>query len=69
MRKIREMEKCGALDKSVFVPNGIDPVTASDSTSFLEKHGIHQGEYLLAVGRLTPEKGLQYLVDGCARPS
>ena len=62
-----QMEKCGALNKSVFVPNGIDPVTRSDSTTFLEKHGIHQGDYLLAVGRLTPEKGLQYLVEAANR--
>ena len=62
-----QMEKCGALDNSVFVPNGIDPVTRSDSTTFLEKHGIHQGDYLLAVGRLTPEKGLQYLVEAANR--
>ena len=57
-----QMEKCGALDKSVFIPNGIDAVTRSDSTSFLEKHGITAGSYLLAVGRLTPEKGFEYLV-------
>lgn len=62
-----QMEKCGALDKSVFIPNGIDPVTRSESTSFLEKHGIRQGEYLLAVGRLTPEKGLEYLVEAANR--
>jgi glycosyltransferase involved in cell wall biosynthesis len=62
-----QMEKCGALDKSVFIPNGIDAVTRSDSTSFLDKHGIHQGEYLLAVGRLTPEKGLEYLVQAANR--
>lgn len=62
-----QMEKCGALDKSVFIPNGIDPVTRSESTSFLNKHGIRQGEYLLAVGRLTPEKGLEYLVEAAGR--
>ena len=62
-----QMEKCGALDKSVFIPNGIDPVSRSESTSFLEKHGIHSGQYLLAVGRLTPEKGLEYLVDAANR--
>ena len=62
-----QMEKCGALDKSVFIPNGIDPVTRSDSTSFLEKHGITPGNYLLAVGRLTPEKGLEYLVEAANR--
>ena len=62
-----QMEKCGALDKSVFIPNGIDPVTRSGSTSFLDKHGIAPGQYLLAVGRLTPEKGLEYLVEAANR--
>ncbi|MBQ1485244.1 MAG: glycosyltransferase family 4 protein, partial [Muribaculaceae bacterium] len=62
-----QMEKCGALDKSVFIPNGIDAVTRSESTSFLDKHGITLGGYLLAVGRLTPEKGLEYLVEAANR--
>ena len=62
-----QMEKCGALDKSVFIPNGIDPVTRSEDTAFLEKHGITPGGYLLAVGRLTPEKGFEYLVEGANR--
>ena len=62
-----QMEKCGALDKSIFIPNGIDPVTRSESTEFLDKHGITPGGYLLAVGRLTPEKGLEYLVEGANR--
>ena len=62
-----QMEKCGALDKSVFIPNGIDPVTRSEETAFLEKHGITAGGYLLAVGRLTPEKGFEYLVEAANR--
>ena len=62
-----QMEKCGALDKSVFIPNGIDTVTSSDATSFLMRHGIHKDEYLLAVGRLTPEKGFEYLVEAANR--
>ena len=62
-----QMEKCGALDKSVFIPNGIDPVTRSESAAFLDKHGIKHREYLLAVGRLTPEKGLEYLVEAANR--
>ena len=62
-----QMEKCGALDKSVFIPNGIDAVTCSEATTFLDKHGINRGEYLLAVGRLTPEKGLEYLVQAANR--
>ena len=62
-----QMEKCGALHKSVFIPNGIDSVTRSDSTTFLDKHGIQPGNYLLAVGRLTPEKGFEYLVQAANR--
>ena len=62
-----QMEKCGALDKSVFIPNGIDPVTRSTSTTFLDQHGITPGEYLLAVGRLTPEKGFEYLIEAANR--
>ena len=62
-----QMEKCGALDKSVFIPNGIDPVTPTQSTTFLQQHGIDPGCYLLAVGRLTPEKGLEYLVEAANR--
>ena len=62
-----QMEKCGALDKSVFIPNGIDPVTRSTSTTFLDQHGITLGEYLLAVGRLTPEKGFEYLIEAANR--
>ena len=64
-----QMEKCGALDKSVFIPNGIDPVSRSESTEFLDKHGIQAGNYVLAVGRLTPEKGLEYLVEAANRLS
>ena len=62
-----QMEKCNALDKSVFIPNGIDPVTRSASTAFLAQHAIVPGDYLLAVGRLTPEKGLEYLVEAANR--
>ena len=64
-----QMEKCNALDKSVYIPNGIDPVTRSESASFLTEHGIVPGGYLLAVGRLTPEKGLEYLVQAANRLS
>ena len=62
-----QMEKCGALDKSVYIPNGIDPVTRSTATAFLDKHGITPGGYLLAVGRLTPEKGFEYLIEAANR--
>lgn len=52
-----------AQRKSVYIPNGIDPITRSESTTFIDKIGAEKGEYVLGVGRLTPEKGFEYLVD------
>ena len=50
--------------KSVYLPNGINAAaTRSAATSFLDKHGIVPGGYLLGVGRLTPEKGFEHLVS------
>ena len=65
----RQMAKATekARRKSVYIPNGVDPVTCSEATDFLEKHGINPQGYLLAVGRLTPEKGLEYLVEAAQR--
>lgn len=50
------------LLKSSAIPNGITPIGTSQSTSFLQKHSIRPGEYILAVGRLTPEKGFDNLI-------
>ena len=52
--------------KSVYIPNGIYRVTRTESVTFLEQHGIVPGEYLLGVGRLTPEKGFEYLVEAAS---
>lgn len=63
MAKVTEQ----ARRKSVYIPNGVDPVTRSTGTGFLDRHGIKPQGYLLAVGRLTPEKGLEYLVEAVQR--
>lgn len=52
--------------KSTYIANGIHRVTRTPDTQFLEKHGIASGEYLLGVGRLTPEKGFEYLVQAAS---
>lgn len=49
--------------KSVSIPNGINPCSRTEATDFLSRHGIEPGSYLLAVGRLTPEKGFEHLVS------
>jgi len=49
--------------KSIYIPNGISTARVSTSTTFLDEHGIQPRNYLLAVGRLSPEKGFEYLVQ------
>ncbi|MDO4510439.1 MAG: glycosyltransferase family 4 protein [Bacteroidales bacterium] len=51
------------LAKSTYIPNGIPAVERSEATDFLRRHGIHLGKYILSVGRLTPEKGFEYLIE------
>lgn len=48
--------------KSETIPNGIPAHGITEKTDFLEKHGLRKGQYALAVGRLTPEKGFDTLI-------
>ena len=60
-----QMEKApiSIQKKSVYIPNGIDEISRSEATDYLNKIGAKKGEYVLGVGRLTPEKGFEYLVE------
>lgn len=60
-----QMEKApeSIQKKSEYIPNGIDAITRSESVDYLEKIGAIKGEYVLGVGRITPEKGFEYLVE------
>ena len=48
--------------KSVYIPNGIVFHDISSETSFLDKIGIEPNNYILGVGRITPEKGFDTLI-------
>lgn len=48
--------------KSTVIPNGITPLPHTSDTEFLTRIGTAPGKYILAVGRLTPEKGFETLV-------
>lgn len=48
--------------KSSTVANGINELPRTDSISFLQKHSVKPEKYILAVGRITPEKGFGDLV-------
>lgn len=49
-------------DKCVFMPNGVDAPTPDYDTALLNELGVTTGSYILAVGRITPEKGFDHLV-------
>jgi alpha-maltose-1-phosphate synthase len=46
-----------------FIPNGVNLETPSNDTDFLSRAGLRKNKYVLAVGRLSPEKGLLDLIN------
>lgn len=46
-----------------FIPNGIQKPEAKGDSLIKKKFGIGKAEYVLFLGRIVPEKGLEYLVD------
>jgi len=49
--------------KSYYIPNGVRFTARSEQTDYLEKYDLTPQKYILAVGRITPEKGFDYLID------
>ncbi|MDR2118110.1 MAG: glycosyltransferase family 4 protein [Tannerellaceae bacterium] len=49
--------------KSVFIPNGVHPRERTANTGYITTLGLTPGRYILTVGRITQEKGLDYLID------
>lgn len=50
-------------NKSTYIPNGVHIQSKTTSTDLIEKLGIQSKQYVLTVGRITQEKGLDYLID------
>lgn len=49
--------------KCVYLPNGVNQPQVAESTHYLDSLGLLPRGYVLSVGRLTPEKGFEYLVE------
>ncbi len=60
-----QMEKYSkrVLRKSCYIPNGVNQFSRSEYDGYLREKGIPKNDYVLAVGRLTQEKGFEYLVE------
>ena len=49
--------------ETVFIPNGTDRPVRRPAQLVQEKFGLEKDGYLLFLGRLVPEKGIQYLIE------
>ena len=49
--------------KSRYIPNGVDLAPPPTRADTLAPFGLEPGRYILAVGRLTPEKGFDLLIE------
>lgn len=57
----------GRTQGVVLIPNGVDHPQPCDAHDFLDRHGIVEGQYVLAVARFVPEKRLHLLVEAFRR--
>ena len=58
-------QRCGR--ESYLIYNGVRLPDATRKTDFLERLGLVENEYILAVARFVPEKGLDLLVDALGK--
>lgn len=58
-----EKQNISTKKKSVYIPNGTKYFKKIESTEYITSIGLITGKYILAVGRITPEKGFDDLVN------
>lgn len=63
----RQLEKKYSSNDLLYIPNGVAVAPAVVSGDTLQKYGLTPGGYVLAVCRLSPEKGAADLIDAYAR--
>lgn len=49
--------------KTIFIPNGVNRPTFKVAKLIREKYELERDSYILFLGRIVPEKGIQYLID------
>ena len=55
------MEQYGR--KTLYVPNGVSSAALKEAGEISSRLGLDGGKYILYLGRITPEKGIHYLID------
>ncbi len=56
-------QKSKVKKKSYYIPNGISPIKAVADMDVLKRYNLKQNNYILGVGRITPEKGFLDLIN------
>ncbi|MDR3218111.1 MAG: glycosyltransferase family 4 protein [Dysgonamonadaceae bacterium] len=51
------------LQKSCYIPNGVNIPFLTDKTDYLATWNLQKNKYILTVGRITQEKGFDYLLS------
>lgn len=49
--------------KTYFIPNGVNRPEIREAKQIIEEFGLGKDSYILYLGRLVPEKGIQYLIE------
>ncbi len=49
--------------ETVFIPNGVSRAECCETEVITEKFGTQKNDYILFLGRLVPEKGIEYLIE------
>lgn len=60
---VRQYFKDTYKRETVFIPNGVSKPIKVAANEITTKFGLNSEEYILYLGRLVPEKGLQYLIE------
>jgi len=60
---IHQIVKSRCHRQSTIIPNGVPQVRGAKKTDWLESAGVTPGNYILAVSRFVPEKGLDLLIQ------
>lgn len=50
-------------NKAIFIPNGMQRLLPAENSPIIHSLGLSEFKYILSVGRITEEKGFDYLID------
>lgn len=53
--------------KTVLIPNGVEPLPRRQAQQITQRWELQKDDYILYLGRIVPEKGVQYLVEAFRR--